>query len=377
MHSTSQAVHMLDLIFTETQCHEYMMYSIGNTPLILAGKLDIRWIAVKELQDEKVSAYHVLGPFLSNDSFELIENWASQMTSGRPTKRWLDSLQECLRNLNIIPMPTAYQYALMLHHLVNQELLSEANIDHQPPPVSEEYAAIVAVQAQKPVKDRMNVYLAERALLHAIREGDINAAALSSAQAGKQVGRIRQYTGNTLMDTRIACTTFIAICTRAAIEGGLAPSLAYPLGDSYIRKTHISSDVDQILELKTRMYNDFVARVQGLRINPNYSKAIQSCCDYIQLHPAETLSIDFLASRLGYAKYYLSALFKKETGSPIGEYIKYTRIERAKVLLASTNLRVEDIWETVGFSSRSVFGKAFRNVVGITPREYREQHITM
>ena len=47
------------------------------------------------------------------------------------------------------------------------------------------------------------------------------------------------------------------------------------------------------------------------------------------------------------------------------------------MLLASTDLRVEDIWEAIRFSSRTVFGKAFRQIVGMTPREYREQHITI
>ena len=61
----------------------------------------------------------------------------------------------------------------------------------------------------------------------------------------------------------------------------------------------------------------------------------------------------------------------------MGDYIKITRIERAKVLLKNTDLNVEDIWAEIGFSSRSVFGKAFRSVVGMTPREFRDQNIRL
>ena len=125
------------------------------------------------------------------------------------------------------------------------------------------------------------------------------------------------------------------------------------------------------------MYHDLIAHVHALRVNPSFSKAVQSCCDYIQLHSTEPLSIDVLAKRLGYAKYYLSALFKKETGCSVGDYIKIARIERAKVLLKNTDLNVEDIWAEIGFSSRSVFGKAFRSVVGMTPREFRDQNIRL
>lgn len=375
--STSETEHMLNVILKKSGCFEYLHSTIERVPVILAGKRNIRWIGVKEEKDGEVAAYHILGPYLSG-SFQngMQEPLVPEKNKIYPQK-WIQRLTEILAGLSIIPSVCINQYALMLHKLVNGETIAENSIHHQPIPVDDQILGVAKGKSMPQIKDRMPVYLAERRLMHAIREGDTDSAVAASMTANRQVGRVREYTKDRLLNYKIACTTFIAICTRTAIEGGLSPSRAYPIGDDYIRKIFQASNEEYITELRNNMYYGFITYVHELRVNPDYSKAVQSCCDYIQLHPAEPLSIDFLAGRLGYSKYYLSSLFKKETGCSVGDYIKFARIERAKILLVSSNMNVENIWEAVGFSSRSVFGKAFRSVVGMTPREYREQKLKL
>lgn len=375
--STSDAEHMLDVLLKETGCFEYMQRNIGNAPLILAAKRDIRWIGVKKEHSGEVISYHILGPFLLSRFQETTGDTDVHQKNKNEIQLWIDGLEKVLASLSVVPFQSYTQYAVMLHKLVNDEQVAETSINHQPPPVTTHLPDSAKKKNVPKNKDRLHIYMVERALLQAIQEGDENSAAAASLQMAKQVNRVREYTRDALLDLKIGCTTFVAICTRAAIEGGLSPSVAYPIGDSYIRKIFQSSNQEHISELRNSMYHDFIARVHALRVNPNFSKTVQSCCDYIQLHATEPLSIDALAERLGYTKYYLSALFKKETGCSVGDYIKISRIERAKVLLNTTDLNVEDIWEKVGFSSRSVFGKAFHSVVGMTPREFRDQNIRL
>lgn len=375
--STSNAEHMLDLLIKETGCFEYLQRNIGNAPLILAAQRDIRWIGVKEERDGEILFYHILGPFLISRFQEPVGEADVRLKNKNTTQLWMERLNECLTLLSVVPIQSYTQYAIMLHKLVNDELVSEASTSHQPPPVTTRLPESAKNKNTPKIKDRMHIYMAERSLLQAVREGDEDSASAASLQTRKHVDRVREYTGNPLLDLKIGYTTFIAICTRAAIEGGLSPSVAYPLGDMYIKRIYQSNNQEHISELGNSMYHDFISHVHALRVNPNFSKAVQSCCDYIQLHSTEPLTIDVLANRLGYAKYYLSSLFKKETGCSVGDYIKIARIERAKVLLNNTDLNVENIWEEVGFSSRSVFGKAFRSVVGMTPREYRDQNIRL
>ena len=54
-------------------------------------------------------------------------------------------------------------------------------------------------------------------------------------------------------------------------------------------------------------------------------------------------------------------------------YIKYVRIERAKLLLPATGLSLQEIADRLHFCSRSYFGKVFHEVVGCSPLEYRQK----
>lgn len=70
-------------------------------------------------------------------------------------------------------------------------------------------------------------------------------------------------------------------------------------------------------------------------------------------------------------KKYLSTLFKKETGLSIRSYINLTKIEEAKYLLQYSNMGSEEISEALYFSSQSHFGKVFKEITAMTPREFQ------
>lgn len=377
IHSSSGNEVLLDSAFRNSGCHSYLFSAATTAPIILTARFDIHWIAVRQLNHGKTEGIHVLGPFFSSNNQENAISWLLGLGAKTMSSHRQQALIEVLRSLSIISMPFYCQYAAMLHFLLNEEHLESTDLHHQTAPVDNTAQHFGKLKNQTPPKDRINIYRAERALLHAIREGDANAAAAAAVSAHSHVGRVRDYTGDSLRNMQIACTTFAAICTRAAIEGGLSTSLSYGLGDGYIKSFFLAKTLEEVADLKDRMYREFVTRVHNLRRNPKYSKPIQSCCDYILLHSTEALSISILAERLGYTKYYLSSRFKEETGCSIIEYIKITRVERAKVLLATTNKSVDEIWEAVGFPSRAVFGKSFLSIVGKSPTQYRKDKLSL
>mgnify|MGYP003369083882 FL=1 len=75
--------------------------------------------------------------------------------------------------------------------------------------------------------------------------------------------------------------------------------------------------------------------------------------------------------RWGYDEYYLTRRFKKETGLSVTNYVKFAKIERAKVLLDSTKMSVQAVADALGFTTRSYFIQCFRAVTGQTPTEWR------
>jgi AraC-like DNA-binding protein len=82
------------------------------------------------------------------------------------------------------------------------------------------------------------------------------------------------------------------------------------------------------------------------------------------------LSLDEVAEKHSISKGYLCVLYKKLTGQGPGEYIRSLRINRALNLLNSKSYMIADIAEMSGYSSPAIFSRAFRNTVGISPREF-------
>jgi len=66
-----------------------------------------------------------------------------------------------------------------------------------------------------------------------------------------------------------------------------------------------------------------------------------------------------------------SNLFLEVVGERPSEYLKRGRVERAKYLLATTDLPMNTIAYKCGFGTRRTFFRTFKRVVGITPRSYR------
>ena len=121
------------------------------------------------------------------------------------------------------------------------------------------------------------------------------------------------------------------------------------------------------------MYHDFIYRVHHLHANPDYSPAVQKCCDYIELSLDKKIRIADLAALTGYTEYYVTEKFKKETGVPLFLYIRYAKVERAKVYLESSDLSVKEIAEHLAFNTPNYFIKCFHEVTGYSPAQYRRQ----
>ena len=91
----------------------------------------------------------------------------------------------------------------------------------------------------------------------------------------------------------------------------------------------------------------------------------------------QDISLQLLAGQVHLNHRYLSALFKSETGQNLSDYVTQMRIERAKQLLKGTQMRVQDIAPLSGYPNVKYFLAIFKQSVGATPSEYRENPDTI
>ena len=95
----------------------------------------------------------------------------------------------------------------------------------------------------------------------------------------------------------------------------------------------------------------------------------------IQQHYSEDIGLEWLAAQLWVNASYLSRVFSQETGQPFTAYLSNYRIERAKKLIQSGNLKLYEVAEKTGFSSSIVFSSSFKKATGMTPSEFRNSSI--
>lgn len=101
------------------------------------------------------------------------------------------------------------------------------------------------------------------------------------------------------------------------------------------------------------------------------SNPILSAINFIHENYKNKINLNNLSDNSCISPYYFSRIFKKETGYSPYEYILMTRLNHAKTLLKTTNLRVKDIAFEVGFNSESNFVTCFKQNVDMTPSEFR------
>lgn len=97
--------------------------------------------------------------------------------------------------------------------------------------------------------------------------------------------------------------------------------------------------------------------------------------NYIDLHIEDEITLKTLADLSSYSEYYISKRFKKETGITPAEYIRRRRLERAKFLLRTTRMDVQQISERLRFGSHSYFADLFRREFGVSPTQWRESAV--
>lgn len=88
----------------------------------------------------------------------------------------------------------------------------------------------------------------------------------------------------------------------------------------------------------------------------------------------EDLCLDAVADRLRISKVYLSQFFKEQTGINFSDYLETLRMDRAKTLLETTDLSINEISGTVGYSSSNTFCRAFKRLHGISATAYKRSY---
>ncbi len=341
----------------------------GSMPFILDTLPGLLYTATFEYRGSELAGIHIIGPaFTGRNSNPLLKR---ELDQREYSVRLRSLIFRQLEQIPIIPTDQLLQYAVMFHYCVTGEHIAVTDIEYSP---EKEYSGPDELNLIS--EEHRGVWNAEQALMKMIREGNPDYKKALERSTLLSSG-IKFDTGDSIRRQKSNLLTLLTLFSRAAIEGGLAPSVSYTLNDSYAAQIEDCKTTSALASLAQTIMDDYIRRVRQVRSDNGISPQIRAICDYINMHPKERFSISVFARQAGYTEYYFSHKFKQETGMSISEYIRKVKIGHACLLLAGTRMGIQEISDELGFSSRSYFSSSFQKQVGISPSEYRRKNLKM
>lgn len=103
------------------------------------------------------------------------------------------------------------------------------------------------------------------------------------------------------------------------------------------------------------------------------AEMVQKMCDRVNTSPESAPSLSQLAAEFGYSADYLGRVFAHDVGISYSDYVANARVNKAKFLLSSSSLSLEEITEELCYYDVCHFSRQFKRIVGIPPGKYRKE----
>lgn len=337
-------------------------------PVLLADSLGVAYAVIRTDAQQ-----FIIGPVL--------------LTFGAACKRKLTDAgfeKEELMSLHQCSSADLLRDALLLHNLFHERTVitedaADANcLDEEIKfTIQERFVEIIFHNQEH--GSRHNPYDQEVREVTSIREG--NLTQLKKSWAEDYIGKLGVVAKTPLRNHQNLGIILVTLASRAAIEGGVMPEIAYSLSDSYINKIEEAHSPEEALSLGRQAEYQYASLVQEIKAGISSAETIRTsdsrislCKDYIFSHLHEKISVSDIAKELYLNANYLSDLFRRAEGITISEYIMREKIKLAKNMLIYSRYSYNEIASYLGFSSQSHLGARFKKHTGMTLHQYREKY---
>jgi len=154
----------------------------------------------------------------------------------------------------------------------------------------------------------------------------------------------------------------------------------------------LQRELTEEFTLFSSLYVDTLANALAAHLLKNYSQSVASktlvfphpeklararwlqVVEYIHEHLGHSLTIAELAAVAGMSPYHFARSFKQSTGLSPHQYVLWTRVERAKSLLLSSEEPLSSLATRLGFADQSHFTRSFKRSTGVTPQAFLQHH---
>lgn len=281
---------------------------------------------------------------------QLYETYGPEMSwyvaAGTPTQR-LSALPECFEEVSRL---WAYRYILPEQHIFTPDTVSGltgtgTEHDLTDLDVSKLNPAVVTGVLQSAGTQEISSFVEE--YIHAMAEG------LDSGPFCQYLMLSVRFTATQFVQTlNISQREFLSQLTCLDMVG-------HTVTVSDLRR-YLSEILLRAIELRERATGN------------QYRSLLKEAVHYIDAnYEKEDISLNRVAKEINISPNYLSAVFSQEMGTTFVEYLTAKRMEKARELLRSSELRSGEIALAVGYKDPHYFSFLFKKTQGCTPRDYR------
>ena len=178
-----------------------------------------------------------------------------------------------------------------------------------------------------------------------------------------------------VQSSKVRASELLTLARVASHESGNDSISCYSRYQKYSTKLIDAKNYETIAKIVEKCAIEFARNSHDMSkyTNDSYSPMTNKCIQRIIERLPDKISLDELAKELHISAKYLSALFNKETGSSITDFMQDLRVNEAKHLLTNTELSYLEISTLLNFSSQSYFNCIFKKKTDLTPKEFRER----
>ena len=209
----------------------------------------------------------------------------------------------------------------------------------------------------------------ERELLRRVRLGDKEGA---KEVLNEILGKILFKNAGQTELIRARLLELAVVLSRAAVEGTADLEMILGLNFEYIQELGKIKSIEELCIWVVKVLDRFTESVYENRNIKNVD-IIRKTRGFIRANFKKKIKLIDISKAICLSPYYLSHIFKRETGITLMEYLAKVRIEEAKYLLENTQWNTTRISFEVGYSDQSYFCKVFKKSEAISPFDYRKR----
>lgn len=143
-------------------------------------------------------------------------------------------------------------------------------------------------------------------------------------------------------------------------------------GNGIAAKMFYEGKVTEVVALLLERMKSRLKKADNLTVSHADMRQMQTAIAYLNDHYSCNISLGQLSNISCMSTTKFKLLFKKLNGCTVTSYIQHRRLSHAECLLSETDLTIEQIAKSVGYSTSSRLAELFRQSIGLTPLKYRK-----